>query len=770
MTEKYGLPATKIAGMPREIEMFAHVVRPKRADPADPLVVFLHGRHSDCYAAETPVDTNRYDWPCRSRGRAASSASDGRVSEPIPSHLGYDYAQRLLASQGYVTVSIAANGINAQDHRLEDGGAAARATLVRRHLDRWVEWTTNGRYQADMRNVILVGHSRGGEGVDRASIDIPLSAPYRITGQVLIAPTDFGFQTAPYIPTVTVLPYCDGDVSDLQGQRYTDLGRDLTDDDTALRSSVLVMGANHNFFNTEWTPGIAVAPSFDDWGGDPGATCGRRTEARLSAAEQRRAAKTYLAGAVQLMADGNDDVLPMYDGSRVDVASAGDADIRTHAIGGGRELRKPGVGTTLAPAVGADTRICVGKSSARVATRLCGNGVDSYRTPHWPSHRPAGLPSRRAFEMRWSSAGDRGGLLFKAPLNLSTATSLDLRTVVDQKQGNVRLEVRLHDADGDSVLLTPTGKGFLPALPGGDFGLSKLLAQNLRVPLADVAGVDLGKVRRIDLIGVSGNGRIWVLDVAAVEPGLADVPAKRLARISLGDARVREGDGPGTNTMRVPFRIDGRLSAPARLVVLGRNYTDFTELPNAHVELKAGQTRGVIRFPFRPDRRDDIAEQKIVVSAYIAAGPIMTRDYTARVTLVDDDPAPRVSVTRVESPVAEGDVAGWTATLSRPVDYWAAVRVRLVAGAVDAPRLTVGDVPQWWLTRHLGKVPPLATPLHKTRPYLSTYLRPGRTEAFFHIPVKRDGRAEGREAVSLRVAVRHISDPVVRTVFVRDPG
>ena len=85
---------------------------------------------------------------------------------------------------------------------------------------------------------------------------------------MLVAPTDFGAQTAPYVPTVTLLPYCDGDVSDLQGQRFTDVARDLTADDTSLKSSVLVMGANHNFFNTEWTPGLAAAPACDDWGGD----------------------------------------------------------------------------------------------------------------------------------------------------------------------------------------------------------------------------------------------------------------------------------------------------------------------------------------------------------------------------------------------------------------------------------------------------------------------------------------------------------------------
>ena len=127
---------------------------------------------------------------------------------------------------------------------------------------------------------MLVGHSRGGEGVDRASINLPTDEGYHVTGQVLIGPTDFGFQAAPATPTVTILPYCDGDVSDLEGQNFTDDGRDVTDDpthDLAFHSSVLVMGADHNFFNSEWTPGSSVAPSVDDWYGPKKATCGSKT-------------------------------------------------------------------------------------------------------------------------------------------------------------------------------------------------------------------------------------------------------------------------------------------------------------------------------------------------------------------------------------------------------------------------------------------------------------------------------------------------------------
>jgi pimeloyl-ACP methyl ester carboxylesterase len=110
-----------------------------------------------------------------------------------------------------------------------------------------------------MSTVVLVGHSRGGEGVERAAIDSRPDDPWRIQGLVLIGPTAFGRQVAAGVHTTVLLPFCDGDVSDLQGQQYVDIGRDLTRD-PALRSSVMAMGTNHNFYNTEWTPASRSLP------------------------------------------------------------------------------------------------------------------------------------------------------------------------------------------------------------------------------------------------------------------------------------------------------------------------------------------------------------------------------------------------------------------------------------------------------------------------------------------------------------------------------
>ncbi len=336
---------------------------------------------------------------------------------------------------------------------------------------------------------------------------------------------------------MTLLGYCDGDVSDLQGQIFTDYSRDLGKNDTALHSSVLMMGADHNFFNTEWTPGQAQAPANDDWGGSPTAPCGSQDPQRLTAVEQQTAAKTYIAGAVQLATSKADDLLPMFDGSDVHVKSAGRADVRTHTIGAGRELREPGIDATLGSSKGTTTQICVGRAGGSDPT-WCGRGTSYGQQPHWIGG-PSGLAYKPEFEMSWTKAGGYGGLDFTNPLDLSDAASVDLRTAVDPTVGDVTLSVQLRDSDGNSAVVTPVNGGDLTALEVGSPPLSKRWAQTLRAPLDGVSGVDLSSIVGVDLIAGSTTGHVFVLDVASVPKQLPAAPTTLLPYISMLDSQVK---------------------------------------------------------------------------------------------------------------------------------------------------------------------------------------------------------------------------------------
>jgi hypothetical protein len=757
VTSNYRLSAQPIAGMPEPSEMLGHVVRPA-ARTARPLVLFLHGRHQPCFRSPDATGRGRGPWPCP------------RGTRPVPSHLGYDYAQRLLASQGYVTVSVSANAVNAQDFLLADGGAAARAALVRHHLAQWARWAKQGRFAVDMNRVVLVGHSRGGEGVDQATLETPLSAPYRIVGQVLLAPTNFGRRAAAYVPTVAVLPYCDGDVVDLQGQSYTDIARDLAADDTSLHSSVLLMGANHNFFNTEWTPRISAAPSSDDGAFLPGRLCRRDSPTRLSAAQQRAAARAYIAGAVAMTAGRDATMAEMFDGRRVRVPSAGPADVRVHAVGGGRDVRRAGRDASPRRSDTASVTVCTGRAgSSRAGT--CGRGLSEIRTPHWvfDSAFTRGVPTASALQMQWSNRGRTASLALDRPMDLSTAAGLDLRTAVDPRLGPVRLRVRAYDGQGRVAELTPRRGRLLQPLPGADQDvLGKIWAQPVRLPVRATSAIDATDVRRIELVSASVRGRVWVFDVAATPPRPAAVPLRRLPRVSLGTLRVREGDGADGRVARVPFRIEGTVRSTARLVVLAQDLTDGTMLAPRKVTIRPGRTRGSVPVAFSPDTLDDLRVQQTLLTAVPVRGA-MTRHYLGRMRLLDDDPSPRVRIRAVAAEVTEGGQARWQVTLSREVDYDTFVVGNVVAGRTTLPHVSAGDVPSSWLSDHFLEVPPPDRPLHQGRPVVFSAIRPGRTRAVLTVPLRRDSAVEGSEALTLRVrTVPRLVDPVRRTVTVLD--
>ena len=220
-------------------EMRAAVYLPQGLAGELPVAIFLHGQHIAC---ATDDDQAPPVWPC-----AAGETE-------IPSYLGYGGPAEALASNGYAVVSISANAIN----RLNglhgaDQGTDARGHLVLDHLAllraadagpvEGIGSALVGRL--DLDRVGLMGHSRGGDGVVRAAV---LNAstlvgtpggPFGIESVLPLAPTDFTRTALPDVPTAVLLPYCDGDLTDLQGQHYINDSRHAFGDDV-LRSLSLI--------------------------------------------------------------------------------------------------------------------------------------------------------------------------------------------------------------------------------------------------------------------------------------------------------------------------------------------------------------------------------------------------------------------------------------------------------------------------------------------------------------------------------------------------
>lgn len=183
---------------------------------------------------------------------------------------GYAYLGELLASRGFITVSVDENFINGSwvgDFRGKE--LPARAWLLLKHLEQWKKWDTDPLHalndKADLNRVALIGHSRGGEAVPIAAAFNQLSHfpddaretfnfGFGIKSVIAIAPTDYRYDRRVTIANVDYLGIqgsYDSDEDSFFGLRQ--LQRTVsTDSSFHFNSGIYIHGANHGQFNTIW--------------------------------------------------------------------------------------------------------------------------------------------------------------------------------------------------------------------------------------------------------------------------------------------------------------------------------------------------------------------------------------------------------------------------------------------------------------------------------------------------------------------------------------
>ncbi|MDQ1294428.1 MAG: hypothetical protein QG608_2311 [Actinomycetota bacterium] len=785
---EYTLDPLRIDGLAEPVEMQGLVIAPADLPGPRPLAIFLHGRHMSCFDPADPDDASAYlAWPCPEGWR------------PLPSHRGYAQSQELLAGQGWITVSLGANGINAQDG-LDDGGAAARSALVRAHLRQWADWTASDTAWAqapeavragarpDLRRVLLIGHSRGGEGVNRAALDSATdpSTPWRIRGQLLIAPTAFGRNPAPGTPTVVLLPGCDGDVYDLQGQYYLDDARDVTAD-PVLRSALFVEGANHNYFNSEWTPGRAEGPAADDWYTPDDPMCGPGTGPRLSADVQRNLGAVYTAAAAQVLVEERAPVAPLLDGTPVRAASAGDTRVLAHAIGGTHEqLLVPSPRTPVTAGEGTAVRRCATTRSPESA-EACAPKDAFGMTPSFGAHTGApDEPTRTALELTWKAPGGTASIGLpgaeepspeESPTPSNTpqnpapdptdeptddATDLTLRAILPAADRGTRFTVSVRDRDGDRADLgTATMNGVPAGLPtvGHFLPSEKYWAQEVRLPLdrqaLALAGVDLARLSRIEVTPLTGSGRLWLLDVWTYRPGMRTPSETNLPRFDLGSLSLVEGNLE--RTVELPVTVSGtvRQESTAWFVARGRN---GAFLPLGSVAVAPGQTGFTLKIPVEGNLRDDPDTVTYSVQGVGTRG-IVGGNVVGAIRVTDDDPAPPLSV-MTSAAAVEGQSLAWKFTLAEASGINLYLPVAFAEPVDGSTELSTGDLStSWWQDRGHPDLPDV--PLSRSGVTLFVFLPAGETSVSLVVPVARDDLTEGRE--TLRGLIPGDTPPGVQT-------
>ena len=237
---------------------------------------------------------------CIPRGRGAfplmmfAHGNHGPLENSTP---GYLYLCQLMASHGVIGATIDVNFLNGSNFGEND----ARGIVHLEHVKQFRTWNDTAGHplhgRVDLNRIVIVGHSRGGEGVGHASFFNRLASikpdiltpvvqldgsaglgPYRfnLTAAVAIAPTD-----RQYVPLTgpTVVPDAyllihgsrDGDVSSFAGYNTYNRAHAVdtanpTVSDGELKALLWVYRANHNQFNSIWaseTPPATTMPRPD---------------------------------------------------------------------------------------------------------------------------------------------------------------------------------------------------------------------------------------------------------------------------------------------------------------------------------------------------------------------------------------------------------------------------------------------------------------------------------------------------------------------------
>jgi PKD repeat protein len=518
---------------PNGIEVRAKVFYPTSLSPGPfPLIIILHGRHESCYNTTTNV-TNA-TWPC-----AAGQ-------KEIPSYQGYDYLAQKLASQGYIVVSIGANSISATDNNVSDWGMLARAQLIQHHLDLWNTFNTTGGSpfgttfvgKVDLTRVGTMGHSRGGEGVVRHALyNKAQGNPYGIKAVMAVAPVDFNRPVLNNIPIAVVVPYCDGDVSALEGVHYYDDARYPDPNDNTPKHTMLMMGANHNYFNTVWTPGQFVAGTSDDWAdlstnskNDPYCGAAASANKRFTDAKQRAALLTYACAFFRVYVGGEKQFAPILEvDDKIPPASSTLTAPEIHISYHPSSLNRLDINRTNNQGVKVTNTVSDSAYQNGLANyTICGDitanqfclGLGQAQEPHNAYDKTAQVGLSQ-LELGWNNTTD--WYENKLPLkyrNLSQYRALQFRAAVNFKDGPANqamdFSIQLRTTNGSSQTIKVSDYTNALYFPQGTLTnyLPRILHNTIKIPLSKFDSINLSDVEYIRFkFNKNATGAIIISDL-----------------------------------------------------------------------------------------------------------------------------------------------------------------------------------------------------------------------------------------------------------------
>jgi hypothetical protein len=541
------------------------------------------------------------------------------------------------------------------------------------------------------------------------------------------------------------------DISSLPGQMYIDRSRDIAYSE-ALRTAVLAEGCNHNFFNTEWTPGLSSADSWDDSNSGIDPVCGLYSDIRLSPIEQQAVGAAYTMALVRMAVYQDESMLSLLDGSYVKPTSIGRAEVATHAVGGAsnRLLFYPEDQVMVQEVNGMHANRCTAPHGDRCELDVIftptfppcyqSDNSDAVTGPHWQCYEF--LPSNKAFFLKWQS--QKGATaIFTVPSDQRDFSALDylnVRVANDPLLAHgSSLSLMIQDNLGRIATLTPS----LSTIEGfrGPIRNPKAYARALQGSLASIPvnTVDLQNILYIFLVAESNSGKVWIIDISASQAQVRKPVNLDLPVVSFSQSEIQLPEGNGPQTGQVQIIANKPLSSPGALWWFD-GYMGF------QVNMTTGSQSVNVLLPVVWEG-DDIPNTNLQLEFFLSMGAlkgVVTGNYLASVEIVEDDPLPPISVLKHITAV-EGTSLIWNFRIQNnitvPIDLscW-------VVPPIIGKELTSHDVMEEWLQSSIGITRPSEKiPLSRLNAFTIISFPVGVTSANLTIPINVDYQAESTE-------------------------
>ena len=341
---------------------------------------------------------------------------------------GYAYLCDLLASRGYICVSVDENFLNGSGvgnllsfKKLSEENDL-RGWLLLEHLAFWRDLVTDPASQffgkVDLDQIVLIGHSRGGEAIAVAALfnnlpnypddaNVKFDYGFNIKSLVAIAPVDGQYQPAGEPIRLTDVNYLvlqgshDMDVVSFDGLNLYERV-DFTGEDPFFKAAIYIWGANHGQFNTTWGDNDVGFPAI--WLYD--------RDTLIPAQDQMRVAQVAVSAFLEVTLKGNPDYLPFFQNIQTGwdwlpenlyLNAYADSDM------------------TYLVTFEEDVDVTTGTS---VGSRISTQNLTTWRESHLPTKR-GGMDENGAVLLGWERSGDDVAFLIDLPEGMYNLDMMD---------------------------------------------------------------------------------------------------------------------------------------------------------------------------------------------------------------------------------------------------------------------------------------------------------------------------------------------------------